>query len=53
MVPVRSDDPDFIDRLLESDPAFRTLVEERHREKTAGKTIPIEQVRRRLEDPSR
>ncbi len=50
MIPVRSEDPDFIDRLLETDPAFRKLLEERHREKTTGKASSIEDVRRRLED---
>lgn len=50
MVPVRSDDPDFIDRLLESDPAFRELLENRHREKSAGKVSTIEEVRERLKD---
>jgi hypothetical protein len=52
MVPIRSDDPDFMDRLLESDPAFRELLEDRHREKTAGKVSSIEEARRRLVDPT-
>ncbi len=49
MVPVRSEDPAFIDRLLESDPAFRKLLEDRHREKTTGKASSIEDVRKRLQ----
>jgi len=53
MLPVRSEDPDFIDWLLEHDPAFRALLEERHREKAERKASTIEEVRRRLEDPSR
>ena len=51
MVPILSDDPEFIDRLLEEDPAFRELLEERRRERESGKVSSIDEVRKRLASP--
>jgi hypothetical protein len=48
LVPIRDDDPDFIDRLLETNPAFRRLAEERKREADEGRVVPLAEVRRRL-----
>ncbi|MBI4606123.1 MAG: type II toxin-antitoxin system Phd/YefM family antitoxin [Planctomycetes bacterium] len=47
MIPVRSDDPDFVDRLLETNSAFRELMERRYEESKAGKVSSLEDVRRR------
>jgi antitoxin (DNA-binding transcriptional repressor) of toxin-antitoxin stability system len=49
MIPIRTDDPDFIDRLLEQDDAFRRLAEERRREADEGGVSPLVDVRRRLD----
>jgi hypothetical protein len=51
MLPIKSDDPDFVDRLLATNPAFRRLLEERHQESTAGKVSSLEPVRKRLAMP--
>ena len=48
MLPIRSDDPDFVDRLLEQNEAFRQLLEERRRESMSGKVSSLEAVRERL-----
>ena len=48
MIPIRSDDPDFIDRLLAGNPKFRRLMEERRRESDTGKVSSLEAVRERL-----
>lgn len=48
MIPIRSDDPDFIDRLLAGNPKFRRLMEERRRESDAGEVSSLEAVRERL-----
>jgi antitoxin (DNA-binding transcriptional repressor) of toxin-antitoxin stability system len=48
MIPIRTDDPDFIDRLLEQDEAFRQLAEDRRRQADEGRVSPLEDVRRRL-----
>jgi hypothetical protein len=48
MVPVLSDEPDFVDRLLEEDPEFRSLLEARRLESAAGKVSSLEDVRKRL-----
>lgn len=48
MIPVFSDDPDFVDRLLEENPEFRELLEERRRESEEGKVASLEDVRKRL-----
>ena len=49
MLPIRSDDPDFIDRLIEGNPAFGKLLENRRRESDLGTASPLEVVRERLE----
>ena len=41
MLPIRSDDADFVDQLLEQNEAFRRLVAERHQE-SLMRTVPIE-----------
>jgi hypothetical protein len=48
MLPIRSDDPEFLDRLLEQNVEFRTLLEDRRRQAEEGKVSSIEEVRRRL-----
>lgn len=48
MVPIYSDDPDFVDRLLEENAAFRELLEDRNRESKARKVSSLEDVRKRL-----
>ncbi len=52
MIPIDSDNPDFIDRLLEQDEAFRRLAEERRREADEGHVSTLEDVRRRLDSES-
>jgi hypothetical protein len=47
-IPMPSDDLDFIDRLLESNPALRHLMEERRRECEEGRVSSLESVRERL-----
>jgi len=53
MIPIRSDDPDFIDRLLAGNPKFRQLMEERRRESDTGKFSSLEAVRERLGETKR
>jgi hypothetical protein len=48
MLPIRSDDPDFIDRLLTTNAEFRRLMEDRHREADGGKVSSLEKVREQL-----
>jgi hypothetical protein len=48
LIPVRSDDPDFIDRLIEHNPGFRSLMEERRRECDQGRVSSLASVRARL-----
>jgi hypothetical protein len=48
LVPIRDDDPDFIDRLLENNAAFRRLAEESKREADEGRVSTLAEVRRRL-----
>jgi len=50
LIPIRSDDPEFLDRLLASDQAFRRLMEERRRERDSGRVSSLEAVRERLKD---
>jgi hypothetical protein len=47
MVPIRSEDPEFIDRLLAASPEFRQLMEDRRKEADAGKVSSLESVRGR------
>jgi len=53
MIPIRSDDPDFIDRLLAGNPQFRRLMEERRKESDTGKVSSLEAVRERLGQTNR
>lgn len=53
LIPIRSDDPDFLDRLVASNTAFRTLLEERRRESDLGSVSPLEDVRQRLDGAPR
>jgi len=48
MLPVRSEDADFMDRLIEENDAFRELLEQRRRESDLGHVCPLEEIRRRL-----
>ena len=48
MLPVRTDDADFVDRLIEENDAFRKLLEDRRRESDQGRVTPLEEIRRRL-----
>lgn len=48
MLPIRSEDPEFIDRLLTTNPDFRQLMGDRRIEADAGKVAPLEAVRQRL-----
>ena len=47
----RTDDPDFIDRLLQTNEAFRRLAEERKRKADEKRVVPLAEVRRRLLGP--
>ena len=49
MIPFRSEDPDFIDRLIEENPDFRRLLEARKEAARTGKVSSLQDVRRRLE----
>jgi hypothetical protein len=49
MIPIRTDDPEFIDRLLDENEAFRRLAEDRRREADEGHVSSLEEVRRRFE----
>jgi hypothetical protein len=51
LVPIRDDEPGFIDRLLEDNAAFRRLCEERKREADEGRVSTLAEVRRRLLGP--
>ena len=48
MLPIRSDDPDFIDRLLTSNREFRELMENRRREADEGKVTSLDSLREGL-----
>ena len=48
MLPVRSDDADFMDRLIEENDAFAKLLENRRREADLGNVSSLEEVRARL-----
>jgi hypothetical protein len=45
LLPIRSDDPDFIDRLLTTNPAFRRLMEDRRKEGDSGRVVSLEDGR--------
>jgi hypothetical protein len=48
MLPIRSDDPDFIDRLLKNNREFRELMEARRKEADNGKVSSLDSVRESL-----
>jgi hypothetical protein len=48
MLPIRSDDPDFIDRLLTTNREFRELMESRRKEADEGKVSSLHSVRESL-----
>ncbi len=49
LVPIpEDDDPEFIDRLLENNAAFRRLAEESRRQVDEGRVSTLADVRRRL-----
>jgi hypothetical protein len=48
MLPIRTDDPDFIDRLLTTNPEFRELMEIRRKEADEGRVSSLDSVRERL-----
>jgi antitoxin (DNA-binding transcriptional repressor) of toxin-antitoxin stability system len=53
LIPIRSEDPDFLERLAVANPAFRRLLEERRGEAESGKVSTLEEVRQSLEGPTR
>jgi prevent-host-death family protein len=48
LLPVRAEDADFMDRLIEENEAFRNLLEQRRRESDLGQVSSLEEIRRRL-----
>ena len=52
LIPIKSDDPDFLDRLMTMNPAFQKLLEERRRESDRGLVSSLKEVRQRLDRPS-
>src|SRR5262249_29893681 len=48
LLPIPTDDPDFIDRFLETNEAFRRLAEESRRQVDEGRVSTLAVVRRRL-----
>jgi antitoxin (DNA-binding transcriptional repressor) of toxin-antitoxin stability system len=48
MLPVRAEDADFMDRLIEENEAFRNLLQQRRRESDLGQASSLEEIRRRL-----
>ena len=48
LLPIRSEDPEFIDRLLQENADFRQLLESLRQEAASGKAGALEAVRRRL-----
>lgn len=46
LLPIRSDDPNFIDRLLIMNAVFRQLMEDRRKEAVAGQVVSLEECRR-------
>ena len=49
MLPIRADDPDFIDRLLATNREFRELLETRRQEADAGRVSTLDSVRGQLD----
>ena len=48
MLPIRADDPDFIDRLLTTNADFRRLMEDRRKEADGRYVSSLETVRKQL-----
>ena len=48
MLPVRTDDTDFIDHLIEENDAFRELLERRRGEADLGHASSLDEIRRRI-----
>ncbi len=48
MLPIRADDPDFIDRLLTTNGEFRALMESRREEADEGRVSSLESLREGL-----
>ena len=48
MLPIRTEDPDSIDRLLTTNAEFRQLMEDRRKEADEGKASSLEKVREHL-----
>lgn len=48
MLPIRTEDPEFIDRLLTTNAEFRQLMEDRRKEADAGKASSLESIREQL-----
>ncbi len=49
MLPIRTDDPDFIDRLLATNSDFRKLMERRRQEAEEGRVSSLASIRDGLE----
>ena len=47
LMPIRSDDPDFLERLLAANQGFERLLEERRRGADSGRVSSLEEVRQR------
>lgn len=50
MLPIRTTDPNFMDRLVAEDEAFRRLLEERRQDSASGKVSSLQAVRDRLQE---
>jgi antitoxin (DNA-binding transcriptional repressor) of toxin-antitoxin stability system len=48
LLPIRPDDPGFMEDLIEHDPSFRDLVERAREDVRSGRVSSIETVRERL-----
>ncbi len=48
LLPIRADDPDFIDRLLTTDCNFRGLMETRRKEADKGRVSSLDSIREGL-----
>ena len=48
MLPIRADDPDFIDRLLATNRDFRELMEHRRKDADERRVASLDSVRERL-----
>ena len=52
LIPIKSDDPDFLDRLISTNDGFRNLLRERQEESAHGMVSSLEEVRKRLNGAS-